>query len=309
MTQYAIKTEHLSYAYSSGQPHVVHDLDIRVERGKIYSFLGPNGAGKSTTIKLILGLIRPIRGVIELAGHPMVAGGHQQDIFRQTGILVESPGLYQHLSGLANLKIQARMRGVSLAQISEVLARVDMLEAAGRKVKTYSTGMKQRLGLAAALLHNPSLLILDEPTNGLDPKGIREIRDLLISLNRDQNITIFLSTHLLSEAEKVSHQIGIIQKGKLLFQGTRNELKSMRTAGMIAKINTNNNAEAHKVLSEGRQVQTDEEGYLLVECEQEKDITTFNRKLVESGLDVYYAAIVQEDLEDMFLNLTNNGKE
>ncbi len=309
MTQYAIKTEHLSYAYSHRQKRVVHDLDIRVEKGKIYSFLGPNGAGKSTTIKLILGLIRPDQGRIELAGHHAAPQGQRLEIHRKTGILVESPGLYQHLSGQANLKIQAKMRKTNPARIGEVLAQVDMLEAASRKVKTYSTGMKQRLGLAAALLHKPSLLILDEPTNGLDPKGIREIRDLLISLNKNQGITIFLSTHLLSEAEKVSHQIGIIQQGKLLFQGSRNELQSLRSARMMARINTNNNAEAQKILSTDRQVQTDEEGYLLVECDQEKQITQFNRKLVESGLDVYYAAIVREDLEDMFLNLTNNGKE
>ncbi len=301
MTEFAIETRHLSYAYGK-KKKVVKDLDIRVERGKIYSFLGPNGAGKSTTIKLLLGLLRAGQGNIKLLGFD---NSDRMAINKRIGVLVESPGLYEHLSGYSNLKIQADIRGVDEARVKEVIRQVNMQEAAHAKVKTYSTGMKQRIGLAIAMLQKPDLLILDEPTNGLDPKGIREIRNLLIELNRELGITIFLSTHLLSEAERVSHRIGIIQRGELLFQGSRKELQALKSSSVRAMFNTSDNTKASELLSNGRLVETNEDGLLLVECNDEKEVAELNRQLVENGFDVYHASVYQADLEEMFLNLTN----
>lgn len=301
MTEYAIETSRLSYAYGK-KKDVVKDLSIRVEKGKIYSFLGPNGAGKSTTIKLLLGLLRARQGCIKLLGYD---NSDRMAVNKRIGVLVESPGLYEHLSGYSNLKIQAAVRNVDEARVQEVIRQVNMQEAARAKVNTYSTGMKQRIGLAIAMLQKPDLLILDEPTNGLDPKGIREIRDLLIELNQELGITIFLSTHLLSEAEKVSHRIGIIQKGKIIFQGSRKELQALKSSSVRAIFNTNNNLKAKDILATHRQVEKREDGYLLVECEDENEIAALNRELVNNNLDVFHATAYQADLEEMFLNLTN----
>ena len=276
-------------------------MNLKVEKGKIYSFLGPNGAGKSTTIKLLLGLLIPDKGDIHILGFP---ANNRITINGKIGVLVESPGLYEHLSGYKNMEIQAQLRGVEKQRVNEVIEQVGMKDAANAKVKTYSTGMKQRIGLGIALLQKPELLILDEPTNGLDPQGIREIRDLLIDLNKELKITIFLSTHLLSEAEKVSHQIGIIQSGKLVFEGNRNELQKMRSSVAKAKINTNDNQKARELL-ENNNYKPEEhpDGFLLVECESQKQLSGISRLLLENDLDVYHSSLYEADLEEMFLNL------
>ncbi|MGM0613700.1 MAG: ABC transporter ATP-binding protein [Bacteroidota bacterium] len=302
MTENAIETKQLTYSYGK-KKNVVKDLNIKVEKGKIYSFLGPNGAGKSTTIKLLLGLLHARQGDIAILNYDQ---SKRISINQHIGVLVESPGLYEHLSGKANLKLQADLRGVSKERVSEVLKQVEMEHAANAKVKTYSTGMKQRIGLAAAMLQKPELLILDEPTNGLDPKGIREIRDLLINLNRELGITIFLSTHLLSEAERLSHRIGIIQQGKLVFQGSRKELQNMKSSAVRAWINTDDNEKAADILGKDNNVEKHEDGYLLVDCTDEKQVADFTRTLVNEKLNVYHASVYQADLEEMFLNLTKD---
>lgn len=302
MKDYAIQTNQLDYAYRNKEK-VLHNLNLQMEKGKIYSFLGPNGAGKSTTIKLLLGLLLTNQGSIELLGYNN--SSERIDVNKRIGVLVESPGLYEHLSGRRNLEIQASLRGIDKARIDEELRQVSMEQAAKSKVKTYSTGMKQRLGLAIALLQKPELLILDEPTNGLDPKGIREIRDLLINLNKELGISIFLSTHLISEAEKVSHSIGIIQKGKLVFQGTRNELQNMKSFSSTAIIRTEDNEKASSILEGERQVKSGEEGRLIVDCKDEKELAQLNRKLLDNQLEVYHLSMHQSDLEEMFLTLTN----
>lgn len=302
MTENAIETKQLTYSYGK-KKNVVKDLNIKVEKGKIYSFLGPNGAGKSTTIKLLLGLLHTSQGNIAILNYDQ---SKRISINQHIGVLVESPGLYEHLSGKANLKLQADLRGVSKERVLEVLKQVEMEHAANAKVKTYSTGMKQRIGLAAAMLRKPELLILDEPTNGLDPKGIREIRDLLINLNRELGITIFLSTHLLSEAERLSHRIGIIQQGKLVFQGSRKELQNMKSSAVRAWINTDDNEKAAEILGKDNNVEKHEDGYLLVDCTDEKQVADFTRALVNENLNVYHASVYQADLEEMFLNLTKD---
>ncbi|MFO8087060.1 MAG: ABC transporter ATP-binding protein [Bacteroidales bacterium] len=302
MSELAINADHLVFSYRHNTK-TLYDVGLKVEKGKIYSFLGPNGAGKSTTIKLLLGLLTPSRGEISILGIP---SQNRQAINKQIGVLVESPGLYEHLSGYKNIEIQADLRNVGRQRIIEVIQQVGMEKAAAQKVKTYSTGMKQRIGLAVALLQKPDLLVLDEPTNGLDPKGIREIRDLLIDLNRDLGITIFLSTHLLSEAERLSHQIGIIQKGRLVFEGSQQELQAMKTSAAKAVVNTNDNSKAIQLLGEHYSVIQNQDGRLLLDCPDNKTMAEVIRRLVDHKLDVYHASVFEEDLEEMFLNLTKD---
>ncbi|MCF8330997.1 MAG: ABC transporter ATP-binding protein [Bacteroidales bacterium] len=299
MAENAIHVGHLEYAY--GRKNVIKDLNLKVKKGNIYSFLGPNGAGKSTTIKLLLGLLIPNKGNIHILGFD---ANDRMSINRRIGVLVESPGLYEHLSGYQNMEIQAQLRGVQKQRVDEVIEQVGMKDAANAKVKTYSTGMKQRIGLGIAMLQKPELLILDEPTNGLDPQGIREIRNLLIDLNKELGITIFLSTHLLSEAEKVSHQIGIIQRGNLVFEGSRSELQKVRFSAAKAKVNTNDNQKAREILENNNYIPEEHpEGFLLVECEDQKQLSGISRLLLDNDLDVYHSSLYEADLEEMFLNL------
>src|SRR4029450_5602615 len=195
----------------------------RVPEAGIYGFLGPNGAGKTTTIRMLLGLIRPDEGEVRLFGRPLA--GHHRELMRSVGALVETPSLYAHLTGEENLEVARRLVGGPRANIGEALAIVRLTQDAGRRVREYSLGMRQRLGLAPAAPNRPRLLILDEPSNGLDPAGIQEMRGLLRRLAREQGITVFLSSHLLGEIEQVADHIGIIHEGRLLFQGTLGTLQ------------------------------------------------------------------------------------
>lgn len=218
---FAIETKQLSYSFNK-HFKVVNDVSLQVPVGSIFGFLGPNGAGKTTSIRLISGLLQNDADNIFIFGRSL----QQQipDVFTDIGTLVETPSLYLHLSGYNNLKVIAEMRNLPHARINEVLVQVDLLKAANRKAKEYSLGMKQRLGIAMALLAQPKLLILDEPVNGLDPNGMVEMRELLIRLNKEQGITILISSHLLSEIEKMCTHIAFIHKGQLRFQGTLSEL-------------------------------------------------------------------------------------
>jgi ABC-type multidrug transport system ATPase subunit len=197
--------------------HAVDGVDLAVQRGEVFGFLGPNGAGKTTTIGMLLGLIYPTTGRILLFGEPV--SPTQTAPLHRVGALMGTPGLVPYLSGRDNLSLLARLHpGVDGHRVQRVLEQVDLAEAARRKVKGYSSGMKQRLGLAAALLHQPELLILDEPTNGLDPAGMRDVRDLLRSL-ADEGVTVFLSSHLLHEVEQVCDRVAVLNRGKVIAQG------------------------------------------------------------------------------------------
>lgn len=204
-----------------GSVYRVKDIHLAVPRGCVYGFLGPNGAGKTTTMKLILGLIRPSQGTIQILGKEVTAANRLQ-MNRFTGSLIESPGYYGHLTGQENLEIIARYKQIPASEISEALKIVRLYDRKDEKVKQYSLGMKQRLGIAMALLGRPQILILDEPTNGLDPAGIQEIRELIKSMPARYNMTVFISSHLLSEVEHMADYIGIINHGKLIYQGSRN---------------------------------------------------------------------------------------
>ncbi len=223
MMNYILETDHLSK--QSGKTYRVKDLSMAVPEKCVYGFLGPNGAGKSTTLKIILGLIHPDHGSIKIFGKTMDSA-NRLSILRQTGSLIENPGGYGHLTGLENMQIIQKLKGVSEAEIAPALKTVRLYDQRDKKLSNYSLGMKQRLGIAMAILGNPKLLILDEPTNGLDPAGIQEMRQLICSLPRERNMTVIISSHLLSEIEQMADQVGIIHHGRMLYQGTLADLEA-----------------------------------------------------------------------------------
>lgn len=208
---YILETENLTKQFR-GQA-AVENVSLAVRRGTVYGLLGPNGAGKSTTLKLIMGLLRPTSGGIFFEGEPW-----RRSCLSEMGALIEGPALYGNLTARENLQVHTRMLGISDVRIGEVLAMVDLTDTGRKRASQFSLGMKQRLGIAVALLNEPSLLVLDEPTNGLDPFGIQELRELIASFP-EQGITVILSSHILSEVQQVVDDIGIIAGGRLLFQG------------------------------------------------------------------------------------------
>ncbi|MCB0606263.1 MAG: ATP-binding cassette domain-containing protein [Lewinellaceae bacterium] len=270
----------------------------------IYGFLGANGAGKSTTIRSILGLLKPQAGKISLFGMEQQSA-NRMPILRKVGSLIEDPSLYKHLSGYDNLKIACKYLNLPTSRIGEVLELVN-LEKNSRKIsKEYSTGMKQRLGLAIALLPDPDLLILDEPTNGLDPTGIIEIRNILKHLH-EQGKTIFLSSHLLSEIEKIATQVGIVKDGKTVFQGAIEDLENLRKKNFAVNIVASNSSEIagklngkypSKILgSENMQIYLDEREALPV----------LINDLVNMGARLYEVSPQRDNLEELFIDLTTN---
>ncbi|MBA2534282.1 MAG: ABC transporter ATP-binding protein, partial [Rubrobacter sp.] len=214
-----VETSGLGKSY--GSITAVQDLNLSVRRGEVYGFLGPNGAGKTTTLRMLLGLIRPSSGTATVLGE---TPGSPQGL-QGVGALVESPAFYPYLSGRDNLRVMARYCGAPIPRVDEVLGQVELSGRANDKFKKYSLGMKQRLGVAAALLKDPELLILDEPTNGLDPKGMADMRALIRRIGRGER-TVLLSSHLLGEVEQVCNRVGVIHRGKLVMEGTVDELRS-----------------------------------------------------------------------------------
>lgn len=216
-----IETENLTKTYSGFT--AVSDVSLHIPKGTIYGFLGPNGAGKSTTMKMFLGLTRPTSGHFHINGKKYPE--NRVEILKETGSFIESPAFYGNLTGKENLEIIQKILGVPKSAVSEALELVELTEFKDRLAKKYSLGMKQRLGLASALIGNPPILILDEPTNGLDPVGIHEIRSLIRSLPEKYDCTVFVSSHLLSEIELMADNIGILNHGHLLFEGTLEDLR------------------------------------------------------------------------------------
>lgn len=227
--------------------HAVNGLSFTVNEGDVYGFLGQNGAGKSTTIRMLLSLIKPTGGKIEIFGKNLLT--HRNEILKQVGAVIEKPDLYKYLSAYQNLRIFAKMSGVKVTKelLMAQLKMVGLDERAHSKVKTFSQGMKQRLGIAVALVHNPKLIILDEPTNGLDPQGIADMRNLILRLSKEMGKTVVVSSHLLSEIEIIANRIIIINRGKKIVEGNAVEL--LDPAKTIVQIDTINNADAkHKLL-------------------------------------------------------------
>ncbi|MEM1356999.1 MAG: ABC transporter ATP-binding protein [Bacteroidota bacterium] len=295
-----ISTNNLTYAYARQGP-TLENLDLNVPEGAIYGFLGANGAGKSTTIRLLLSLLKPTSGDVEVFG--LALPKHRKAILARIGCLIESPALYPQLSARDNLTIAATYRQVDKARIDEVLTLVGLAEHGDKPTRKFSMGMKQRLGLALALLHDPELLILDEPTNGLDPSGIIEIRQLLLEL-RAAGKTIMLSSHLLGELEKIVSHLGILHGGQLVFEGTTNALVDRRKAKYSLEIQTphvNLAAElAGLPAKEGR----DSTDRLELQVSEKSAIPALLRRLVKGGVDLYAVRPLASDLESIFLQLT-----
>ena len=279
----------------------VNHLDLQVPEGAIYGFLGPNGAGKSTTLKMILGLVRPTAGSISVFGKE-VNGHNRLDMLRQVGSLIESPSYYGHLTGEENLKVVQTLRGVPEKDVYEVLEIVRLEGQRSKKVAHYSLGMKQRLGLAAALLGFPRLLILDEPTNGLDPAGIQEMRELICSLPARFGMTVLVSSHLLSEIDQMADYVGIIREGELVFQDTLETLH--RHSRHNLALRTGDNEGALKLLHQSRVPCAQEEDYILLPRLDDPDAAKLIRYLIGHGVDVLRLEERQKSLEDIFLELT-----
>ncbi len=297
-----IETHDLCKQYGNAL-RVAH-LDLDVPEGSVYGFLGPNGAGKSTTLKMILGLVRPTAGDIRVLGKKM-DGGSRLAVLRQVGSLIESPSYYGHLTGEENLRIVQTLRGVPEKNIREVLQIVRLDGQRGKRVAHYSLGMKQRLGLAAALLGYPKLLILDEPTNGLDPAGIQEMRELICSLPERFGMTVVVSSHLLSEIDQMADHVAIIREGELVFQDTLEALHG-RSRHHLA-LRTTNNAVARDALREQSVPCQEEEGYLILPILSDEMAAQLTRLLAQRHLGVIRLEERQKSLEDIFLELTGKA--
>ncbi len=279
----------------------VNHLDLTVPEGAVYGFLGPNGAGKSTTLKLLLGLARPTAGEIAVFGRPM-GPRTRMETLSQVGSLIESPSYYGHLTGAENLHIVQTLRGAPERDIGEVLRIVRLDGQKGKRTAHYSLGMKQRLGLAAALLGFPRLLILDEPTNGLDPAGIQEMRELIRSLPGRFGMTVVVSSHLLSEIDQMADHVGIIREGELVFQDTLEALHQHSRHNLALR--TGDNEGALKLLHQSRVPCAQEEDYILLPRLDDPDAAKLIRYLIGHGVDVLRLEERQKSLEDIFLELT-----
>jgi ABC-2 type transport system ATP-binding protein len=295
-----IETEGLSRSF--GVVRAVEAVDLRVERASVYAFLGANGAGKTTTIRMLLGLIRPDAGTVRMFGEPFRRG-----LLARVGALVETPSLYPHLTGRENLEVTRRLTGRTRAQVERALATVRLTDAAGRAVAGYSLGMRQRLGLALALLGDPDLLVLDEPTNGLDPAGIREIRELVSRLAAERGLTVFISSHLLAEVEQMATHVGIIERGSLLFQGTLKSLQARMQPRL--EIGADRPAEAVSILSAASYRAGQSNGtHVVVEGADAASAARANSLLVGSGIAVHHLQLRAPSLEEVFLSMTEQVK-
>lgn len=306
MADTVLKTEGVKKVI--GKKTIVSDISLELYRGEIFGFLGPNGAGKTTTIKMIVGLSKITEGKI------YVGGCSVQDDFKgamkNIGCIVENPDLYTYMSGLDNLRLFAKMYpGISEERIREVVKIVDLERAINDKVKTYSLGMKQRLGIAQALLHSPKLLVLDEPTNGLDPAGIKEMRELLRELAEKTGLTVFVSSHILAEMQQMCDRVGIINRGRLITVKTVEELVGMAEEKTALQLDTNDNEKANSILREkGFSSELMADGVHVVA--ERENIPVLVRELTLGDVGIYAMdRSNSRSLEDVFMKLTEPAKE
>ena len=297
MPNAVIQTDRLSKAFRNR--HAVRHISLSVSPGSVFAFLGPNGAGKSTTIRMLLGLLHPTEGTVRM--HDLPLRGHREEILARTGSLIESPSLYSHLTGRENLEIHRRLLGAPVSDIDRVLEIVGLVNPARTLVKTYSLGMRQRLGLAQALLGRRELLVLDEPTNGLDPAGMQEIRLLIREMPVRFGITVFLSTHLLTEVEQIASDVAILSKGELVFQGTAADLTLRRRRHL--RIRTDRPQQAAALLRRGGfSIQQDGESLV---SDDVGAAAAMNQALVYGGHTVHHVAAETASLEELFLSMTD----
>lgn len=308
MSGIPIETHDLNFDYSKTSKGI-KDLNLIIPKGAIYGFLGPNGSGKTTTIRVLLGLMSPKSGKISFFGKSFAK--HRIECLKRTGALIEAPSLYPHLSGHENLKIVSRYRNgkISPDHINAILNVVKLTQVKTKKVKTYSLGMKQRLGIAVALLGNPELLVLDEPTNGLDPTGIVEMRDLIVDLNKEHGMTILLSSHLLSEIEKICTHIGIISHGGLVFQGTLEGFKESTLEKFSINLETNDSDRTIALLrSNSYRVSSLRENIVSIPLQDKTETGSVIDLLRKNSIEIYQLTH-SSSMEDLFLQLTNKTKK
>ncbi len=291
---FPVVTEALTKRY--GQVMAVDAVDLTVRPGEVYGFLGPNGAGKTTTLHMLLGLVRPTSGTARVLGHPP---GHLAEV----GALIEGPGFYPYLSGRDNLWVLARYTGTAAARIDTVLDLVDLTDRSGDRYAAYSQGMKQRLGVAAALLKDPRLLILDEPTNGLDPAGMADMRALIRRLGT-AGCTVVLSSHLLGEVQQICDRVGVISRGRLVAESTVASLRGAATLRVVAAPLDVAASRARTLLGDDRVTIRDGGLDLAIEPTRAPWV---NAELVDAGLAVSELRVRERDLEEVFLELTGSG--
>ena len=290
--------------FNFGHQTVVKSLSLQVPEGSIYGFLGPNGAGKTTTIKLLMNLLQVQEGRIQIFGKELKS--NRLEILSQIGSLIEQPAIYLHLTGKENLLNRALLLQVPETRVDEMLELVHLTNAAHKKAGQYSLGMKQRLGIALALLSDPKLLILDETTNGLDPNGIIEVRELLMRLVNEHKKTVFVSSHLLAEIERMATHVGIINNGELLFQGSIDELQALNKPQV--QIETANTADAANYLTRNNITVSDvDDQHIYVPYTSKQQMGEINAMLNQMGYTVYSINKQQKDLEKLFLAITQNA--
>lgn len=293
-----IQTHQLTHRFASGEV-AVNALELQVPEGAVYGFLGPNGAGKTTTLRLLLGLLRRQEGEISIFGQSLEQ--HRESILRQIGSLIESPSIYAHLSAKENLRLFQLLYDCPKSRIDAVLHQVGLANTGSKKVGKFSLGMKQRLSIAIALLHQPKLLILDEPSNGLDPNGMIEMREMIQQLNQQEGISIMVSSHILAEVEKMVTHLGVIHQGSLRFQGTTDELHALRNQAGV-RFEVSNTDVLKDRLAEKDIVYTSSNSLELIHATPAR-IAEVNRMIVRSESDVYAIIPLKQDLESIFLHL------
>lgn len=298
---YALETTGLTYHF--GKDRVLDDINLQVLPGTIYGFLGPNGAGKTTTLKLTLGLLRKQQGSIAFFGKSLEK--NRLEILRKVGSLIEAPSLYGHLTARENLRLLQRIYQCPETRIGDVLELVGLGSTGQKKANQFSLGMKQRLSIAMALLHSPQLLILDEPTNGLDPNGIIEIRELLKRLSQEDGITVVISSHLLAEIEKLVSHVGIIHKGKMLFQGRFEELTSRQHQSSWIVLGTSDTEATLKFLVDCHIEARLENGGVAIPLIPKERMAEITRQLVARNIGVHEIATRKNDLETIFMSVVN----
>lgn len=303
MSSPVIRTERLFYDYARGV-NTLANINMTVNRGDIYGFLGPNGSGKTTTLSLLLGLLKNQQGTIEILGKNL--HDNRQEILSRVGSLIEAPSLYNHLTAEENLEVYREIYRASKSRVKEVLRIAGLRNSGNKKVKQFSLGMKQRLAIALTLLPAPELLILDEPTNGLDPAGILELRSLIKTLNKEEGITFLISSHILSEVEKMVSQVGIIYNGRMKFEGSLDELYDIQQTKSRLQLNTSDNLLALSLLQERYPELLDNE--LQVSYNDMNDVAAINKLLHDHQLDVYLLNPVKNNLESLFIDLTKTAK-
>lgn len=302
MGNYAIETVGLNFNF--GNQAIVKDLSLQVPKGSIYGFLGPNGAGKTTTIKILLNLLKSPADQVFIFGKEI--NHNRIATLKRVGALVEQPAIYGHLTGKENLINRCLLLGIKKNKADEMLSLVGLTDAANKKSTKYSLGMKQRLGIALALVSDPELLLLDEPTNGLDPNGIIEVRNLMIDLATNHNKTILVSSHLLAEIERTATHVGIINNGRLLFQGTINELHLLSKPMLEIEVNKIGDANAFLVQA-GYEILESTDKKITVPFKSPQDSGALNTLLIQNGFTVSSLYLQKKDLENLFLDITKNN--